>query len=88
MILSELQNKRIALWGMGREGKATLEFLQREFPEQKYIIINRDPWDGDETFIPEAELIDHLDQFDVVIKSPGISYYHDAVGKMLAHGIT
>ncbi|MEZ5758717.1 MAG: UDP-N-acetylmuramoyl-L-alanine--D-glutamate ligase [Emcibacteraceae bacterium] len=88
MILSELQNKRIALWGMGREGKATLDFLRRELPEQKYIIINRDPWEGDETYIPEAELIDHLDQFDVVIKSPGISYYHDMVGKMFDRGIT
>ena len=73
---------------MGREGKATLDFLRHAFPDQDFIIINRDPWDGIETYIPETELLDHLDQFDVVIKSPGISYYHDAVGKMLAHGIT
>lgn len=82
MNLSTLQNKRIALWGMGKEGKATLSFLKKHFPDKDIIIINRDQPDGVDNFIPETDIEKHLNDFDVVIKSPGISYYHDMVGKM------
>lgn len=86
MTLSELQNKRIAIWGMGREGRTTLAFLKNHFPDKDFIIINRDQAEDVENFISEADIEDHLDDFDVVIKSPGISYYHDMVGKMLDAG--
>lgn len=83
MTLSELQSKRIAIWGMGREGTSTLAFLEKQFPDKSFIIINRD-WPEDvENFIFETDILEHLDEFDVVIKSPGISYYHDLVSKML-----
>jgi UDP-N-acetylmuramoyl-L-alanine---L-glutamate ligase len=88
MHLSALENKRIAIWGMGREGKTTLSFLKKQFPNKDFIIINRDPVDTVQRFISEDEMLRNLDQFDVVIKSPGISYYHDAVKTMQEHGIT
>ncbi len=72
---------------MGREGTATLSFLRGEFPDKEIMIINGDDVEDAENFIPEDKMLDHLDQFDVVIKSPGISYYHDAVAKMRDHGI-
>ncbi len=82
MNLSDLKDKRIAIWGMGREGNTTLSFLEKHFPDKEFLIINRD-WPEDvRNFIPEDKIEDHLDDFDVVIKSPGISYYHDIVGKM------
>ncbi|MDG1438403.1 MAG: Mur ligase family protein, partial [Emcibacteraceae bacterium] len=87
MILSTLENKRVAIWGMGREGKSTLSFLKKHFPDQKFTIINRDDIETDERLILEDDILNHLDQFDVVIKSPGISYYHDAVAVMQDHGI-
>lgn len=88
MILSALENKRIAIWGMGREGQASLAFLKDHFPGQKIIIINRDPIKTGETFIAEKDLLAHLNDIDIVIKSPGISYYHDHVHKMIEAGIT
>jgi len=87
MILSELQNKRIAIWGMGMEGRSSLGFLKAHFPDKDLLIINRDWPDDVDHFIFEKDIENHLDDFDVVIKSPGISYYHEAVGKMIDHGI-
>ena len=88
MNLSALENKRIAIWGMGREGHTSLAFLKAHFPDQKFIIINRDSVETDEAFIPEDEMLAHIQEFDVVIKSPGISYYHDHVAKLKDQGIT
>ncbi|MBT5185686.1 MAG: UDP-N-acetylmuramoyl-L-alanine--D-glutamate ligase [Kordiimonadaceae bacterium] len=89
MPLSNLANKRIALWGMGREGRTTLSFLKDHFPNKQFIIINDKPVDdiGEDIFILETELSNNFDKFDVIIKSPGISYYHDAVKMMLDQGI-
>jgi len=87
MTLSELRGKRIALWGFGREGATTLAFLKDHFPDQKIIIVNNTPVDAGDHFIAEDKLLDNLDMFDVIVKSPGISYYHDAVSKMIALGI-
>lgn len=86
MNLSDLKDKRIAIWGMGREGTTTLSFLEEHFPEKEFLVINRD-WPEDvKNFIPENEIEKHLDKFDVVIKSPGVSYYHDMVSKMKEAG--
>ncbi len=87
MNLSDLEDKRIAIWGMGREGTTTLSFLERHFPDKDFLIINRD-WPEDvRNFIPEDKIEEHMADFDVVIKSPGISYYHEMVGKMKDAGI-
>lgn len=87
MLLSELENKRIAIWGMGVEGRTSLGFLKQHFPHKDFLIINRD-WPEDvDHFIFEKDIENHLDDFDVVIKSPGVSYYHEAVTKMVEHGI-
>ena len=87
MNLSALENKRIAIWGMGREGQTSLTFLKKHFPNQKFIIINRDPIETDEEFILEDEMLKHTQEFDVVIKSPGISYYHEHIAKLKDQGI-
>lgn len=88
MNLSALENKRVAIWGMGREGRTSLAFLKQHFPDQNFIIINRDPVDTEETFISENEMLAHLDEIDIVIKSPGISYYHNHVSKLIEAGVT
>ena len=53
MHLSELEQKRIALWGMGREGKTTLAFLRQKFPPKRFIIINDKPVEGEKNFVLE-----------------------------------
>lgn len=89
MPLSDLEHKNIAIWGMGREGRTSLSFLNKHFPNKKIMVINDEIPDGFEAqdVILETEVLKKLDKFNVVIKSPGISYYHDTVKIMQDHGI-
>ena len=59
-IISELNGKRILIWGYGREGKATEHCLQRCVKPASVDI-----------FEGKKEEIDE-DDYDFIIKSPGI----------------
>ncbi len=70
----------IALWGFGREGQATLQFLNHHAPQARITIIDKSKplslpvnaaWHDD---IDGARLIAE-GLFSVIIKSPGISLY-------------
>ncbi|MDG1003258.1 MAG: UDP-N-acetylmuramoyl-L-alanine--D-glutamate ligase, partial [Emcibacteraceae bacterium] len=87
MHLSDLENKKIAIWGMGLEGQTTLSFLQHHFPKKDFLIINRELVEDVDHFIFEKNIEENMDNFDVVIKSPGISFYHSIITKMEKHGI-
>mgnify|MGYP000695844383 CR=1 FL=1 len=87
MNLSMLKDKRIAIWGMGREGKTTLAYLRDVFPEKEIIIINNKMVEDADHFVEEEHILDNLNKFDVLIKSPGISYYHDAISEMKKNGV-
>ena len=65
MKLKDLRDKSILILGMGREGKATLDFLKKNFPEKKIDVA--DQKDG-------PDYLDKLNDYDVIIKSPGIPY--------------
>ncbi len=59
-IISELNNKKILIWGYGREGKSTERFLKSHCPSSVYEIF--------EGYVEDIE----FDNYDLVIKSPGI----------------
>ncbi len=65
MKLKDLKKKSILILGMGREGKATLDFLKKHFPEKKIDVT--DQKDG-------LAYLERLNDYDVIIKSPGIPY--------------
>ncbi len=87
MRLSELEGRKVALWGLGREGRAAWWAIRNRFPVQALTL-----------FCPASErteaeslgdpflAIDHaptaeaLAAFDLVIKSPGISPYAPPAG--------
>lgn len=93
MRISQLEGKRVALWGWGREGRAAFAVLRQRLPALALTL-----------FCPEAEAAaaraeagdalqvrsdvsgDSLAAFDVVIKSPGISPYGDAAVAAAAQG--
>lgn len=93
MRISELEGRRVALWGFGHEGRAAQAALRRRFPTQPLSL-----------FCPAAErpaaealgdplLAIHdrpdaaaLCAFDAVIKSPGISPYLPPAAEALAAG--
>ena len=74
----EFEGKKIVIWGMGREGRSTLAFLRRLFPEMKITIAER----RDADFEAIHEIDDNVEVFaddtfdfnacDMIIKSPGI----------------
>lgn len=65
MKLKDLKDKSILILGMGREGKTTLSFLKKHFAEKK--IGTADQKNG-------ANYLSKLNDYDVIIKSPGIPY--------------
>lgn len=69
MKLTDLKDKKIAIWGKGQEGNATAKFLS-----VKYQISNISFFDDyDETC--QKPTFENLIKFDYIIKSPGISPY-------------
>lgn len=93
MRISQLEGKRVALWGWGREGRAAFGVLQQRLPALPLTL-----------FCPEAEAAgareethgaltvrsdvtgEALAAFEVVIKSPGISPYGEAALHASARG--
>jgi UDP-N-acetylmuramoylalanine--D-glutamate ligase len=91
--ISQLEGKRVALWGWGREGRAAFHVLQERLPGLALTL-----------FCPEAEAAtaraeagaalrvrsdvsgDALAAFEVVIKSPGISPHGEAAAYATGQG--
>ena len=79
MLLSELSQAKVAVWGYGVEGKATSTYLSKRCPQLQFSVLCQ-PHEVDDQphqFITEPVTSALLNQFDVVIKSPGISPYQE-----------
>jgi len=77
MNLHELKNKKVAIWGYGIEGNATAQYLTQRCPSLQFTVLCKAHEVDDQPFDFYTEEVDSgtLNQFDVVIKSPGISPY-------------
>ena len=74
MLWQDLEHKRIAIWGMGREGAAVKKAMQKHVPSA--------------TLIEVAENnVNDLFGADVVLKSPGVSLYRPEIAKAKEQGI-
>lgn len=76
-ILDYLKSKKIAVLGFGLEGKSTYNFLKKYLPNKAITIIDqsKDIEQIDEKnthYILGPDYLDHLDDYEVVIKTPGI----------------
>ncbi|MBD8526071.1 UDP-N-acetylmuramoyl-L-alanine--D-glutamate ligase [Pseudomarimonas arenosa] len=83
MRVSGLEDQRVALWGFGREGRASWRALRAQFPTKALSLFcpRAEHFAADE--LRDAHLqvwdeptLERLVEFDWVIKSPGISAYH------------
>ncbi len=81
MKLADLTDQKIAIWGYGVEGQATVSYLQRHFPDIPLTVLcpDNEADDAAVKFNHQTVTAELLSQFDVVIKSPGISPYQAAV---------
>ncbi|MDD4932413.1 MAG: UDP-N-acetylmuramoyl-L-alanine--D-glutamate ligase [Methylacidiphilaceae bacterium] len=82
-----LEGKRILVWGLGREGKATMDLLHRFLPEQPFAVADRSPEALEAAELAafrvnryeEAEALRRLPEFDLILKAPGIPTRHLAL---------
>jgi len=79
---ADLEGRRVAVWGFGREGRAALNALARRLPGQAIeLYCAADEVDAAKAAFPSVRVhgaapdADALAAFDVVVKSPGISAY-------------
>lgn len=82
MRISELEGKRVALWGFGREGRAALRALRVRLPDQPLTLFcsAEEAAEARALALPGVAIdteatAGRLSAFEVVIKSPGISPY-------------
>ncbi len=96
MRIAELEGRRVAIWGFGREGRAVLRVVRQHLPEQELTVLNDGPLGNEARAAVEADprvrlVIGNacpqlLGEFEIVIKSPGISPYTPAVQRARASG--
>lgn len=83
--ISQLEGRHVALWGWGREGRAAYLALRSRLPAQALTLFCSSA-EADEAQALGDPLLsfdtqasgERLGDFDVVVKSPGISPYGDA----------
>ena len=82
MGIAQLDGKRVALWGWGREGRAAYRALRRRLPALPLTLFCSTEELAEAHALGDALLIvdtdpgaERLSAFEVVIKSPGISPY-------------
>ena len=74
MQIKDLENKIIAIWGLGREGNAVWDYLKKHNIGKEIKVFAND---GDV----------NLNGVDVVIKSPGVSMYKPEIIEAKSNGI-
>ncbi|WP_244228446.1 UDP-N-acetylmuramoyl-L-alanine--D-glutamate ligase [Methylacidiphilum sp. Yel] len=84
-IRSYFLGKKILIWGLGLEGMATLEFLLTNLPGTFFFVSDSNPATLKAIHSPwirqieENDLFSCMENFDVIVKSPGIRTSHLAI---------
>ncbi|WP_222564034.1 UDP-N-acetylmuramoyl-L-alanine--D-glutamate ligase [Novilysobacter antarcticus] len=93
MRISQLEGRRVALWGWGREGQAAWRAIRSRLPTLPVTLLcTPDEMAaarslGDELLNVEGDAsTDRLAAFEIVVKSPGISPYGAAAAAAAASG--
>lgn len=82
MRICQLEGRRVALWGWGREGRAAYRAIRSRLPELPLTLFCSTDEASEAASLGDAHLVtetdataERLSAFDVVVKSPGISPY-------------
>jgi UDP-N-acetylmuramoylalanine--D-glutamate ligase len=88
MKIDVLKNKKILIWGYGLEGKSALDLLLRRGASGENIIVATNSEVSEKlagvNFILEDRILNY--EFDVVIKSPGVSSYRKEIMILVERG--
>lgn len=75
-LIDFFKDKSVLILGLGREGRATLKFLRKYYPETKFTVADKNPVKVDDDnveLICGENYLDCINGFDIVMQSPGIS---------------
>ena len=84
MKLSFLEDKKILILGMGKEGKNTLSFLRKNFPEKVLGVADQKDVKCQMSNVKiyfGKDYLKAIDDYDIIIKSPGISIHLPEIEK-------
>ena len=94
MRAADIGTQRVAVWGLGREGRAAIAFLRQRHPSLPLLVLD-DAEDGraSEDFGAGIEyafgphrIAGALDNIDIIVKSPGVSLYRREIQAARAAG--
>jgi len=77
-----ISGKRVLILGFGKEGKTTFQFLRKYFPDQIFVIADKDVQLAEKNnFLLNEQIelklgdnyLENLEEYDLIIKTPGIS---------------
>jgi len=95
MPLADLGSQRIAVWGLGREGRAAIGFLRQRHPNLPLVLLD----DARGAQVPEEfgegtvcafgtnQIAGALENVDVIVKSPGVSLYRREIQSAREKGV-
>ena len=91
MRFSELEGRRVGVWGLGREGLAAARAIVARLPGTPLVLVDEgrppeadDHWEG----IPVRADLAALAECDVVVRSPGVSLHRPEVEELREAGVT
>jgi UDP-N-acetylmuramoyl-L-alanine---L-glutamate ligase len=94
MRAADLAGLRVAIWGLGREGRAAIDFLRKRHPQLPLVLFD----DAVDARLPDgsgghvecafgAERIARaIEDVDVIVKSPGVSLYRTEIRRARKKG--
>jgi len=94
MRAADIGSQRVAVWGLGREGRAAIEFLRQRNSSLPLLVLddteNRPRPDGlgagIEYVFGADRIAGALDNIDIIVKSPGVSLYRREIQSARAAG--
>jgi UDP-N-acetylmuramoylalanine--D-glutamate ligase len=93
MNAADVGTQRVAVWGLGREGRAAIAFLRQRHPGLPLLVLNDEGreapdgfGDGFEYAFGPDRIARALDNIDVIVKSPGVSLYRGEIQAARAAG--
>ncbi len=94
MRAADLGAARVAIWGLGREGQAAIQFLRARHPNLPLLVLD----DAEDAQLPREfsniecafgpqVIARALDRIDVLVKSPGVSLYRREIAIVRENGV-
>lgn len=84
MRFSELEGRRVGVWGMGREGRAIARAVEERLPGTRLVRVDESAAPGDPAVVADPAA---LLACDVVVRSPGISRYRPEALRLAEAGV-